>query len=68
MGRALFHREGMKAWLDAWSSDTHREARPRRDASEDADRVSLLTRKSDVGAVVRLVARMAMATLQDVPS
>ena len=58
----------MKAWLDAWSSDTYREARPRRDVSEDAARESLLTRNSDVDAVVRLVARMAMATLQDVPS
>ena len=67
MGRALFHREGMKAWLDAWSS-APREARPRRDSSEDADHVSLLIRNGDVGAVVRLVARMAMATLQDVPS
>ena len=67
LGLALFHREGMKAWLDAWSSYTHREARPLRDA-EDADRVRPLTLNSDVGAVVRLVASMAIATLQDVPS
>ena len=65
LGLALFHREGMKAWLDAWSSCTTREARPPRDACEDADRVRPLT--GDVGSVVRLVASMAMATLQDVP-
>ena len=66
LGRALFHREGMKAWLDAWSSCTTREARPSRDACDDADRVRPLT-TGDVGSVVRLVASMAMATLQDVP-
>ena len=58
----------MKAWLDAWSHDTHREARPLRDASDDADRVTPLTLKSDVLAVVRLIASMTMATLQDSPS
>ena len=67
LGLALFHREGMKAWLDAWSTCTTREARPPRDASDDPDRVRPLTLTGDVGSVVRLVASMAMATLQDVP-
>lgn len=67
LGLALFHREGMKAWLDAWSSCTTRDARPPRDAGDDADRVRSLTVTGDVGSVVRLVASMAMATLQDVP-
>jgi hypothetical protein len=68
LGLALFHREGMKAWLDAWSTTcTARDARPLRDVSDDPDRVRPLTLTGDVGAVVRLVASMAMATLQDVP-
>lgn len=67
LGLALFHREGMKAWLDAWSTCTTRDPRPLRDASDDPDWVRPLTLTGDVGAVVRLVASMAMATLQDVP-
>ena len=35
LGLALFHREGMKAWLDAWSTCTTRGPRPLRDASVD---------------------------------
>ena len=66
LGRALFQREGMKVWLDAWSTCTTREARPLRDASDEPDRVGPLTLTGDVGVVVRLVASMAMATLQDV--
>ena len=66
LGLALFHREGMKVWLDAWSTCTTREARPLRDASDDPDRVAPLTLTGDVAVVVRLVASMAMATLQDV--
>jgi len=66
LGLALFHREGMKAWLDAWSSCTTREARLPRDACDDADGVRPLTLTGDVGSVVRLVASMAMAMLQDV--
>jgi len=66
LGLALFHREGMKAWLDAWSAYTTREARPLRDVSDDADRVRPLMLTGDLAAVVRLVASMAMATLQDV--
>jgi hypothetical protein len=67
LGLVLFHREGMKAWLDAWSTCTTRDARPDRDASDGSDRVRPLTLTGDVAAVVRLVASMAMATLQDVP-
>jgi len=66
LGLALFHREGMKVWLDAWSTCTTRDAHSRRDASDDPDRVGPLTLRDDVGAIVRLVASMAMATLQDV--
>ncbi len=66
LGLALFQREGMKAWWDAWSTCTTREARPLRDGSDDPDRVSPLPLTDDVGAIVRLVASMAMATLQDV--
>ena len=62
LGLALFHREGMKAWLDAWSTCTTRGPRPQRDASD--SRPVPLT--GDVGAVVHLVASMAMATLRDV--
>jgi hypothetical protein len=64
LGMALFHREGMKAWLDAWSTCTTRDARPVRNPSDDPVRPLPLT--GDVGAVVRLVASMAMATLQNV--
>jgi hypothetical protein len=67
LGLALFHREGMKAWLEAWSTCTTREARLSCDAGDDADRVRPLTLTGDVGTVVRMVASMAMATLQDVP-
>lgn len=66
LGRALFQREGMKVWLDAWSTCTTREARPLRDPSDDSHRVGPLTLTGDVAVVVRLVASMAMATLQDV--
>jgi hypothetical protein len=66
LGLALFQREGMKAWLDAWSTCTTREARPLRDASDDRDGMRSLRLISDVAAVVHLVASMAMATLQDV--
>ena len=66
LGLALFHREGMKAWLDAWSTCTS----PRRSThcvtQDDANRVRPVTLTGDVGAVVRLVASMAMATLQNV--
>jgi hypothetical protein len=65
LGLALFHRAGMKTWLEAWSSCTTRNARVPRDASEGAEAVRPLT--GDVGPVVHLVASMAMATLQDVP-
>jgi len=67
LGVALFHREGMKAWLDAWSTYTTQDARPRCDASDDADLVKPLTLTGDIAAVVRLVASMAMATLQGIP-
>jgi hypothetical protein len=67
LGLALFHREGMKAWLDAWSTCMTRDAGSRRDVSDDPDRVRPLTLTGDVAAVVRLVAGMAMAALQDVP-
>lgn len=66
LGLALFQRAGMKAWLDAWSTCTTREARPPRDTSDDHDGVRPVALTSDVVAVVRLVASMAMATLQDV--
>jgi len=65
LGLALFHREGMKAWLDAWSTCTTRDAHSLRDVSGDPDRVSPLTLRDDVGAIVRLVVSMAMATLQE---
>ena len=67
LGVALFHREGMKAWLDAWSTCTTRDARPRREVSDDPEQVRTLTLTGDTAAVVRLVASMAMATLQDPP-
>ena len=66
LGLALFHREGMKAWLDAWSTCTTQDARPLRNTSDDP--VRPLTLAGDVAAVVRLVASMAMATLQNVPN
>jgi hypothetical protein len=66
LGLALFHREGMKAWLDAWSTCMTRDLRPLRDASDDPAWVRPVTLTGDVGAVVHLVATMAMATLQDV--
>jgi hypothetical protein len=67
LGLALFHREGMKAWLDAWSTYTTRDARPVHEVSNDPDQVRTLTLTGHTAAVVRLVASMAMATLQDVP-
>jgi hypothetical protein len=67
LGLALFHREGMKAWLDAWSTYTTRDARPLREGSDNHDQVKPLRLTGDVGDIVRLVASMAMATLQDVP-
>jgi hypothetical protein len=66
LGLALFHREGMKAWLEAWSTCATRGARPLPNTSDDPVRPLPLT--GDVGAVVRLVASMAMATLQNVPN
>ena len=66
LGLALFQREGMKAWLDAWSTCRTREARPLRDACDDPDRVRPLPLTNHEAAVVHLVASMAMATLQDV--
>jgi hypothetical protein len=65
LGLALFHRAGMKAWLEAWSTCTTGEARRSRDTGDDVDHVRPLTLTGDVGAVVRLVASMAMATLHD---
>lgn len=67
LGLALFHREGMKAWLDAWSSCTIPDARPLRDPSDASAFMTPVTLTGDVGAVVHLVVSMAMATLQDVP-
>jgi hypothetical protein len=67
LGLALFHREGMKAWLDAWSTCATRDARPLREVSVEPDQMRPLTLTGDTAAVVRLVASMAMATLQDVP-
>jgi hypothetical protein len=66
LGLALFHREGMKAWLDAWSTCTPRDAHPRCDAFDDTDGVRPLRLTGDIGDIVRLVASMALATLQDV--
>jgi hypothetical protein len=66
LGLALFHREGMKAWLAAWSTYTTPDTRLSRAAGEDADRIRPLTLTGDVGAVVGIIAGMAMATLQDV--
>jgi hypothetical protein len=66
LGLALFYREGMKAWLDAWSTCTSRDDRPVRSAPDDPVRPLTLT--GDIGAVVHLVASMAMATLQNVPN
>ena len=66
LGLALFHREGLKAWLEAWSTYTTQPARHSRDAGEDADRVRPPALTGDVSAVVGLIAGMAMATLQDV--
>ena len=57
----------MKAWLEAWSHCTTRDARVPRDASEGAEAGRPLMLTGDVGAIVHLVASMAMATLQNVP-
>jgi len=65
LGLALFHREGMKAWLDAWSTCTTRDSRSQRDASDTPACVRPVPLTGDVGAVVHLVASMAMATLRD---
>jgi hypothetical protein len=63
LGLALFHREGMKAWLDAWSICATRDVRTLPTESDNPDWVRPLTLTGDVGAVVHLVASMAMATL-----
>jgi hypothetical protein len=57
----------MKAWLDAWSTYTTRDTRPLREISDDSHQVRPLTLTSDIAAVARLLASMAMATLQDIP-
>jgi hypothetical protein len=62
---ALFHRDGMKAWLDAWSTCTTGGARPLRYASDNPDWMAPLMLTGEAGAFVRLVASMAMATLQE---
>jgi hypothetical protein len=64
LGLALFQREGMKAWLDAWSDcGTGTAVRtPRRAASDDF--AKHLNLGGDVDGVVRLLAGMAMGTLQ----
>src|SRR5205085_10898628 len=49
LGLALFHREGMKAWLDAWSTCASGGARPLPNTSDDPVRSLPLT--GDVGAV-----------------
>jgi hypothetical protein len=67
LGLALFHREGMKAWLDAWSIYTTRDARPGREVSDGPDQVRPPRLTGDTAAVVRLVASMALATLEDIP-
>jgi hypothetical protein len=63
LGLALFHREGMKAWLDAWSICATRDVRALPAASDNPDWVRPLMLTGEVGAVVHLVASMAMATL-----
>ncbi len=62
LGRALFQREGMKAWLDAWSDCAMREARPQHDGGDASDLTNHL--HGDLGELVRLLAGMAMGTLQ----
>lgn len=62
LGRALFQREGMKAWLDAWSDCAMRETRPQRDGCDASDLANHLN--GDLGELVRLLAGMAMGTLQ----
>jgi len=62
LGRALFRREGMKAWLDAWSDCAMREARPQHDRCDASDLANPLN--GDFGELVRLLAGMAMGTLQ----
>ncbi len=62
LGRALFQREGMKAWLDAWSGCATREARAQHDGCDASDLANHLN--GDLGEVVGLLAGMAMGTLQ----
>ncbi len=62
LGRALFQREGMKAWLDAWSECATREARPQQDRCDASDLANHLN--GDLGELVRLLAGMAMGSLQ----
>ena len=62
LGRALFQREGMKAWLDAWSECATREARPQHNRFDASDLANHLN--GDLGELVRLLAGMAMGTLQ----
>ena len=68
LGLALFQREGMKAWLDAWSNCAKQAARPHCDHGYAADRSRYLNLNGDVGEIVRLLAGMAMGTLEEVPS
>lgn len=62
LGRALFQREGMKAWLDAWSDCATRAAHPQYDGCDATDLANHLN--GDLGELVRLLAGMAMETLQ----
>lgn len=68
LGLALFQREGMKAWLDAWSTCATPAARPHWDTGDAADHSRDLHLNGDVGEIVRLLAGMAMGTLEEVPS
>lgn len=62
LGRALFQREGMKAWLEAWSDCAMREARPQHAGCDASDLANPLN--GDLGELVRLLAGMAMGTWQ----
>ena len=68
LGLALFQREGMKAWLDAWSSCASQAARPHWEHGDAVDRSKPLTLNGDVGEIVRVLAGMAMGTLEEVSS
>ena len=63
LGLALFQREGMKAWLDAWSSCANQEARSQRDGCAAPVLANYLN--NQVGEVVRLLAGLAMGTFQE---